>query len=494
MKAKNLFFVFISAFSGALLALGGQNYFKKGVQENSTNISNQEAQFQKVSYSLGTHQAVNFVGASSIATPAVVHVNTSYTVNNESSQQFYGNDLFEYFFGPQQRSQPRESVGSGSGVIISSDGYIVTNNHVIENSNEIKVNLSNHKTYKAQLIGKDKDTDLALLKIEATGLPYLKIANSDSILVGEWVLAVGNPFNLASTVTAGIVSAKGRNINILENLDGKNNTAIESFIQTDAAINPGNSGGALVNTRGDLIGINTAIATPTGTYAGYGFAVPSNIVAKVVNDLKEFGTVQRAFIGATIQNIDETLMEKHGLTENEGVFLENVIEDGAADEAGLKSGDVIIAINQQKIMDVAALQEKIASFSPGNSIDIQYVRNGKVNNVSLILKNKFNNKELLNNTDLIINKMGLSVAELSKNEKIAQNIKNGIKVVAIKKGYWIDTYTDMQENFIITHLDDIEISSVEDFTQALANKKGKIMIEGKYPNNNNVYLYALKID
>jgi S1-C subfamily serine protease len=238
-----------------------------------------------------------------------------------------------------------------------------------------------------------------LLKIEAENLPFLYFANSDQVLVGEWVLAVGNPFNLASTVTAGIVSAKGRNINLLENIQGKSNTAIESFIQTDAAINPGNSGGALVNLEGKVIGINTAIATPTGTYAGYAFAVPSNIASKVVSDLKEFGAVQRAFIGVNIISVDSKIAESLKLKEPKGVYLQNIMKGGAADVAGLENEDVILSINDTKVNDIAALQEKIASFRPGNVIKLSFLRKNVLLFATLTLKNRFNNQELLTKDD-----------------------------------------------------------------------------------------------
>lgn len=393
MKMKNLILVLFSAFLGALIALFSYDYFK--IAPEMASFDSAASPFiQAVNYT-SREEPFNFTSASSVATPAVVHVNTRYSHTNTYGQEFYGNDLFEYFFGQPKQNNPRESKASGSGVIISNDGYIVTNNHVVENSSTIEVTLSNNKMYKATLVGTDKDTDLALLKIDAKDLPYLNFANSDEVLVGEWVLAVGNPFNLASTVTAGIVSAKGRNIHLLENLQGTSNTAIESFIQTDAAINPGNSGGALVNLRGEVIGINTAIATPTGTYAGYAFAVPANIASKVVTDLKEFGAVQRAFIGVNIISVDNDIAKSLGLKEVRGVYLQNVMEGGAADQAGLQNEDVILSINDVKVNDVAALQEKIASFRPGNVIKVSFLRKNVLQYATLTLKNKFNNQELL---------------------------------------------------------------------------------------------------
>lgn len=392
MKFKNLSLVALSSFFGAVIAIGFNQY----LNYNKNNTIQEENDLAIISVGHSKNQAVNFTTASSIATPAVVHVNTSYTINN-TSQQFYGDDIFKYFFGTPQQSPPRQSKASGSGVIVSADGYIITNNHVIENANSIKVTLSDNKSYNATLIGTDRDTDLALIKIEEKGLSFLNFANSDSVLIGEWVLAVGNPFNLASTVTAGIVSAKGRNINILENVQGQSNTAIESFIQTDAAINPGNSGGALVNTSGELIGINTAIATPTGTYAGYAFAVPSNIVYKVMDDLKNYGTVQRAFLGVNILSVDSKIAKELNLENPEGIYIQNILKGGAADDAGLKIEDVIIAIDGKKVKNVAELQEKISSHSPGHVIKVSFLRRNKVYNETLTLKNMFNKQEIVQN-------------------------------------------------------------------------------------------------
>lgn len=333
----------------------------------------------------------NFTDAAAVSTPAVVHVKTSYEINTTQSRQFYGNDIFEWFFGNRQNSHQqtkKQSLASGSGVIISNNGYIVTNNHVIENANHIEVTLSNNKKYQATLVGKDKDTDLAVLKIEEIDLPSLPFADSDDVRVGEWVLAVGNPFNLSSTVTAGIVSAKGRSINILKNYDrnSRTNTAIESFIQTDAAVNPGNSGGALVNTKGDLIGINTAIASPTGAFAGYSFAVPSNLVSKVVNDIIDFGSAQRAYLGVNIANVTNKIAYEFGLENLEGVFIANILKEGAAWNSGLQIGDVIKSVENEKINSASELQEKIAEYRPNETVEIIFIRDKKTKKMNILLK------------------------------------------------------------------------------------------------------------
>ena len=296
---------------------------------------------------------------------AVVHVKTKYY-----RQQQYVDPFYQFFFGRPQQSQQPSAMASGSGVILSNDGYIVTNNHVIEDANEIEVVLNDKRTFTAKLIGTDPNTDLALLKIEATDLPTIEIGNSDDLRVGEWVLAVGNPFNLTSTVTAGIVSAKARSINIL-NSDMK----IESFIQTDAAVNPGNSGGALVNTRGQLVGINTAIASQTGSYAGYAFAIPTAIMQKVVADLRQYGTVQRALLGIRMLDITQQVKDQLSLESMEGVYVGEVISGSAADKAGMKAGDVIVQVDGRPINASSQLQEQIGRKNPGDQIII-LVRRG----------------------------------------------------------------------------------------------------------------------
>ncbi|KAB2821325.1 MAG: trypsin-like serine protease, partial [Paludibacter sp.] len=311
---------------------------------------------------VGAAGETDFTVAAELTVNAVVHVKVKSEVQ---VSQFGGRDqLFEYFFGPQFRQQqPQIREGAGSGVIISEDGYIVTNNHVIDKSKEIEVVLNDKRTYSATVVGADPNTDIALLKIDEKNLPYIIFGNSDSLKVGEWVLAVGNPFNLTSTVTAGIVSAKARNINILNSA-----MPIESFIQTDAAVNPGNSGGALVNQRGELVGINTAIASRTGSYAGYSFAVPTTIVRKVVDDLKEFGEVQRALLGVVITTVTADVAQDYNLGKIEGVYVDNVSDNGAAKEAGIRSGDVIIAVGNKKVNTNAELQEAVSQYRPGDDV------------------------------------------------------------------------------------------------------------------------------
>lgn len=366
--AKILSLVAVSAIVGA-----GAGYWASREAANQSSVPGANAPGAGAPISLATYSGqaapqgiapVDFTQAAERSVEAVVHVKTKYY------RQQYVDPFYHFFFGRPQQSQQPSAMASGSGVILSNDGYIVTNNHVIESANEIEVVLNDKRTFAAQLIGTDPNTDLALLKIEATNLPTIEIGNSDDLRVGEWVLAVGNPFNLTSTVTAGIVSAKARSINIL-NSDMK----IESFIQTDAAVNPGNSGGALVNTRGQLVGINTAIASQTGSYAGYAFAIPTAIMQKVVADLRQYGTVQRALLGIRMLDITQQVKDQLSLESMEGVYVGEVISGSAADKAGMKAGDVIVQVDGRPINASSQLQEQIGRKNPGDQITI-LVRRG----------------------------------------------------------------------------------------------------------------------
>ncbi len=367
--AKFLSLVAVSAIVGA-----GAGYWASREAANQSSVpgANAPGSIAPISMASYSGQAapqgiapVDFTQAAERSVEAVVHVKTKYY-----RQQQYVDPFYQFFFGRPKQSQQPSAMASGSGVILSNDGYIVTNNHVIEDANEIEVVLNDKRTFAAQLIGTDPNTDLALLKIEATNLPTIEIGNSDDLRVGEWVLAVGNPFNLTSTVTAGIVSAKARSINIL-NSDMK----IESFIQTDAAVNPGNSGGALVNTRGELVGINTAIASQTGSYAGYAFAIPTAIMQKVVADLRQYGTVQRALLGIRMLDITQQVKDQLSLESMEGVYVGEVISGSAADKAGMKAGDVIVQVDGRPINASSQLQEQIGRKNPGDQITI-LVRRG----------------------------------------------------------------------------------------------------------------------
>ena len=340
-------------------------------------LTTKDAFANKITFATATNENRSyndFTYAAEKSLEAVVHIKSKFM-----EDEYYR--YYHPFLGNGYYNQPKEKVASGSGVIISKDGYVVTNKHVINEAEEIEVVLNDKRSYTAKLLGNDPNTDLALLKIEGKDLEYLEFSDSDDIKVGEWVLAVGNPFNLNSTVTAGIVSAKARSINILNRRNG-----IESFIQTDAAINPGNSGGALVTTNGDLVGINTAIQSNTGSYTGYGFAIPSNMVQKVVSDLKNYGEVRRAYIGINIADINQNMAEELNLEGVEGVLITNVLRDGAAKKAGIKRYDVVVSINGTKVNSVSQLHEQIIQFNPGEKIVCQIKRNGKIQDINIELE------------------------------------------------------------------------------------------------------------
>lgn len=374
------------------------------------------------------------------------------------------------------------SKTNGSGVILSSNGYIVTNYHVIEDADKIEITLENKREYSCEVIGFDRSTDLALIKIDAEKLDYLEFGNSDSLNVGEWVLAVGNPFKLTSSVTAGIVSAKGREINIF------NRTGIESFIQTDAAINPGNSGGALINTKGKLIGINTAILTYSGKYEGFSFAIPSNIVRKVINDLREFGTVQRAWLGVGLIDIDDRQSKKRNLNYVAGVLVDLIEKDGAAREAGIESGDVIISMGGKTIDSKPTFLETISQYSPGDVVDVILMRNGKRIIKNVELKNQLNTTDLIGvRKDKILTELGFELRDLAKKEKDRMNTE-GVMVVSIMKDSKIYK-TNMDPGFIITEINDQSINSVSSLITEMKSKDGLIVLKGIYENYPGEYPY-----
>lgn len=414
----------------------------------------------------------NFIEAARVSTPAVVNIKTKLSTN----------PLF-YNRGGQGGS-------TGSGVIISPDGYIVTNNHVIEGSKAIEITMHNNREYEAELLGTDPQTDLALLKIEEEALPYLLFGNSDSTQVGEWVLAVGNPFDLESTVTAGIVSAKGRNISILDEA-----YSIESFIQTDAAVNPGNSGGALVNTNGELVGINTAIITKTGKFQGYSFAVPSNLAQKVIRDLKEFGVVQRGILGVQIVNVNSEIAQKNNLDKIEGVFISDILDaNSGAAEAGLRPTDIILKVNNVATPTVANLQEIIALHRPGDIVKIQYVRLGKIKNTKVTLKNKNNTTSFVEPIKRDITaEHGFEIRNLSKAELNALKIDHGVQVFSVTSHSPIHK-TNMSPGFVITKINEEPISDVEDFYTKFEAAKGLISFEGVYENYGGSYYYEYRKD
>jgi Do/DeqQ family serine protease len=396
----------------------------------------------------------------------------------------FGEDFFRYFRGNpqsegQQRGQsaPRMQMGAGSGVIISEEGYIVTNNHVIDRADEIEVTLHNNESYKAKVIGTDPSTDIALLQIREGDLQGLSFGNSDMAQVGEWVMAIGNPFNLNSTVTAGIISAKGRNINIIDD-----RSAIEAFIQTDAAINPGNSGGALVNLNGELIGINTAIASPTGAYAGYGFAIPANIVSKVVKDLKEHGMVQRAYLGVMIRDIDGTLMDEKKLKLSEGSYVDSLVANSAASKAGILAGDVITGINDAEVQKSSDLMEQVGRHRPGDEVSVSVDRNGKSMTFQVQLADRNGEFKLASKEEMdIIDILGATFEELDEDSAEKLGIDGGVKIKELENGL-LKNQTSVSEGFIITGINHKKVTSVDDIRKSLEKEKGGVLIQGMYEN------------
>ena len=482
---KNALGVFAIASIGGLTALGLNHLLNDDSKAQTSQINYQAPiNYVKLPSSGSAEMALDFTTAAASSVHSVVNVKTTYPLETQNQYMY---DPFRDFFGYRgQRQQQQAPVSTGSGVIISQDGYIVTNNHVVDGADKIEITLNDKRSYTADVIGKDPATDLALLKIKEEDLPFASYGNSDDVKVGEWVLAVGNPFNLNSTVTAGIISAKGRNINILENDASKGQFPIESFLQTDAAVNPGNSGGALVNTRGELVGINSAIASNTGSYTGYSFAIPVNIARKVVADLLEFGEVQRAFIGLSIEDLDGKLAKEKSITEIKGVYVKGVVEGGSADEGGIKEGDVIRKIGETIVNNVPELQEQISRYRPGNKLNVTLKRNNQEKVLTVILKNKNGNTEVVAKPKVeVVSTLGASFEPVSKEEMMKLNIENGIRVSKLGAGKLLSA--GIKEGFIITNVDKKRITTFEDLKSLLENKKGGVLIEGVYPNGMRAY-------
>lgn len=447
--------------------------------------------------------AIDFTAPATSATPAVVHIKTktkAKQVSNNLPRQrnpfsdMFGGEMFDEFFNGPRMSIIPEQRASGSGVIISDDGFIITNNHVVAGADEITVTLSNKKNYKASIIGTDPNTDLAVIKVEATGLPYLIYGNSDEAKLGQWVLAIGYPLNLDVTVTAGIVSAKARNIGIINpnnNAEAKN--PVESFIQTDAAVNPGNSGGALINLNGEVIGINSAIASQNGSYIGYSYAIPINIAKKVVNDIIKYGTVQRAYLGITYvgENVSEEQKKAEGIKDGEGVFVTGVTENGAAETAGLKKGDFITKLNGVSVKTGPEMVEQIARYKPGDKISITYTRDGKELVTNAVLKNKINTTAIVKGSSLI-EKLGGEFATVDKKTAQANEISGGVVIKKINGGALKNSR--IQEGFVITSVNGDEVKNLDEFNEVMKNIKGNIYFDGIYPGFTETYRYPIRIN
>ena len=500
MNIKQTFtVVLISATTSAVAMFGYDTFLRKPgpIQESIGKLPASYAGFFDSNTNI-PGQPVDFQPASQAAVPSVVHITTvigsSQASNNLPKNkknpfgEIFGEDFMEDFFnGPQMRSQPQRA--SGSGVVISEDGYIVTNNHVIDEASEITVTLNNKKQYKAKVIGADPSSDLALIKVEAKALPFLLYGNSDNVKLGQWVLAVGYPLNLETTVTAGIISAKARSLGLNSR---KSNSPIESFIQTDAAVNQGNSGGALVNTNGELVGIVSAIASPTGAYAGYSYAIPVNIVKKIINDLLQYGTVQRAYLGISYlpDNAPDEEKTKLGFKEGQGVLVREVTKDGAMASSGIQAGDYISKINGSKVLTGSEMVEQIAGYKPGDKITVNYIRNGKESTTSITLKNKTGSYEIVKN--IISDKLGAELQNLDKKKATELRVKGGVVVTKISTGL-IDDQTRMRDGFVILKANGVEVKSIDELNSVLSKTPKRVTLEGFYPGYDGVYQYPIEI-
>ncbi len=480
------------------LALFSQSSFHNDVlgyfQADSSEAVSDSGYAQPTTFTATVGRAAietDFTVAAENTVNAVVSIKST-TTPRQGQYGGFNDPFFEYFFGQGGRqSQPQPQTGLGSGVIITPDGYIVTNNHVVEGADKLDITLNDNRTFNGRVIGTDPSTDLALVKIDAKDLPIVKFGDSDKLKVGEWVLAVGNPLGLTSTVTAGIVSAKARSIGMLAN---NQRMGIEAFIQTDAAVNGGNSGGALVNTAGELVGINTAIYSQTGSYAGYSFAVPTSIVSKVIADLKQYGTVQRAVLGIGYREINSALAQEKKLSVQEGVYVGEVFNRSAAMEAGIQEGDVINSINGVKIKNGAMLTEQLAKYRPGDKIKVGLIRGNESKVVSLTLKNSQGNTEITQIAGM--DSLGAGFKELNGKELQELNIRYGVKVVGLKEGRLKSA--GMRDGFIILEINKTPIKSISNIESIFdsivkSNDPQKVMfIAGIYPNGKMMY-YAVDL-
>jgi Do/DeqQ family serine protease len=471
MKGKGLITTLLVALFGALAGLFIYTRFLDRDKlvtgsENEKQMIEENARYTSMVPQSGVN---DFTFAAEQTVHGVVHVKTRTTVSSS-----YSNPLYEFFYGPGA-SQPREVRGFGSGVIVTADGYIVTNNHVIDEADEVDVTLNDKRTFAAEVIGRDPSTDIAVLKVKATGLPYIRFGNSDAIRLGEWVLAVGNPFNLTSTVTAGIVSARGRSLGLLDN-----QYRIESFIQTDAALNQGNSGGALVNVRGELIGITTAIISPSGAYAGNSFAVPSSIVKKVYEDLKEFGEVQRGLMGVNITDVTSEIADQENLKEIRGVYLTGVVEDGAAKAAGLEEKDVIIAINGEPVATTADLQERVSRYRPGDRLEVTYLRKGKESKKNVVLRNIEGGTGVVAPGAQSSSVFGATFTPLTAGERSQFKISDGVKITSISDGRFRDL--GLSKGTVIVDVNGQKVNSGSDIRRATSDGKSLTSVEGFTPD------------
>jgi serine protease Do len=472
MKTKFFLTAFLVAFFSIVSTLFVDSHINANAKHAPTDqqyvAANKTMPAELTSASL-TEGPVDFTYAAEQAVHSVVHVRvrSTVTMGDESENPFF------QFFGNNMRQEPRKMTGFGSGVIISPDGYIVTNTHVVDGADSILVTLNNNKSYTASIIGRDPDTDISLIKIKADNLPAIKFGDSDELKIGEWVLAVGNPFNLTSTVTAGIVSAKGRSLNL------EGGYKLESFIQTDAALNMGNSGGALVNTKGELVGITSAIVSPTGTYSGNSFAIPVNLVKKTVNDLKQFGRAQRAVMGISIRDVDSELAQSAKLENVSGAYVAKVVPGGAADEAGIKAKDVIVKVDDRNVGSTSELLETVGEHRPGDKINITYYRNGKEETASVTLRNVDNNTAVvLESTGETV--FGSKLIPLTSKDKEKYAVDYGTKITSIGDGKFKDL--GIKNGTIISAINGKRVNNASEIREATSDGESLSSIEGIQPN------------
>lgn len=494
----------LTAFMGGVLALGAyklaENKYTAGMSfEDKQKIYLASNHYMPAYSSTSSTGAPDFVQAAAEVTPGVVFIRTTYSSEGSDSQQSQMQRMFGQMFG-QQMPQMQPEMASGSGVIISPDGYIVTNNHVVDRAVKIEVVTNDHRNFRAKVIGTDPNTDLALIKIDGSNLPIVRLGNSDNVKVGEWVLAVGNPFRLTSTVTAGIVSAKGRSINIIgseqdqqQNPFGptqyqqqpKVNQAIESFIQTDAAINPGNSGGALVNANGELIGINSAIASTTGSYEGYGFAIPINLAKKVLNDIEKYGKVKRGFIGISFKALDEDAADELHISQTTGLYVSSVSPGSGAAEAGIEKGDIITRVEGSKAYETPDLEEPVGRLEPGDKIHLTILHNGEEKNVTVTLHANSPAPErvaLSRSAEELYNSLGASFVPVTSAQKAKFHINGGVVVAQVRDGGMFDSY-GIPSGTVITSINSHPTNSSDDVSNALNDThNGMIVIKGVAPD------------
>ncbi|SEM28390.1 serine protease, S1-C subfamily, contains C-terminal PDZ domain [bacterium A37T11] len=507
---KKIGMTVFAALLGGVMALGGYKLLE--TKQHATIIAAEEAQkahfASNVKIPTAPVGSVAFAAAASNVTPAVVHIKTTYEQKARSNDD--QTDIFEQFFGvPQGRmqEQAQPAQASGSGVIIKEDGYIVTNNHVIENADKIEVVLPDKRMFEAKIIGRDPNTDLALIKIDAKGLPTVPVGNSDAVQIGEWVLAVGYPLSLESTVTAGIVSAKGRSIGIIDQKEREKmqqgfgfqqqqnpnkqlvTNAIESFIQTDAVINMGNSGGALVNTNGELVGINSALASPSGYYAGYGFAVPSNLVKKIVEDFVAYGRVNRGLVGLTFNELNPDNAKELGITDVNGLYVNEVVANGAAQKAGIRKGDILTKINGNVINESSDLQERVYRLHPGDKVTLTYKRDGKLHDATVTLmadksadKSSAAKKEASRSATMIYNDLGAGFVPAPEAQKKRFHVSSGVLVTKVNTDGLFDYYS-VPEGMLITQINGQAVNNVDDVESALGKgDHGMIRMKGYSPD------------